>query len=186
MKKSYIIAPFLVILLLLCGCAAKVTTTTATPTTNAPTTTAPSSTSTTAATISTASTVFTAQLSGAQVVPPIDTPAAGSVTFTVDPTGTRVHFVLKVSNITDAVAARLHEGQPGANGQGVVILFPGPVQSGTFTGALAEGNFNASSLVGSLTGKTIADFMALLQSGQAYVNVGTAKYPKGEIRGQIR
>jgi len=113
-KKSYIVAPFLVILLLLCGCAAKVTTTTATPTTNAPTTTAPSSTSTTAATISTASTVFTAQLSGAQVVPPVDTPAAGSVTFTVDPTGTRVHFVLKVSNITDAVAARLHEGQPGA------------------------------------------------------------------------
>jgi hypothetical protein len=51
---------------------------------------------------------------------------------------------------------------------------------------LAQGNFNASVLIGSLTGKTIADFVALLESGQAYVNVGTTKNPKGEIRGQIR
>ncbi len=103
----------------------------------------------------------------------------------MDPTATRVYFVLTVSNIADVTAARVHEGKPGINGQGVLILYPGPTQSGTFTGELAQGNFNASVLIGTLTGKTMADFVVLLQSGVAYVNVGTANNPHGEIRGQI-
>ena len=37
-----------------------------------------------------------------------------------------------------------------------------------------------------LAGKSVADLVALFQSGQAYVNVGTTQNPKGEIRGQIR
>jgi uncharacterized protein YceK len=185
-KKTRVFIPVLAVLLLFSGCAAKVTTTTTSPpTTSVPTTATVSSTSTTATTLSTVATTFTAELSGAEVVPAVDTSATGSATFTVDATSTRVHFVLKVSNITDAIASRVHEGKPGTNGQGLVILFPGPTQSGTFTGALAQGNFNASALIGSLTGKTIADFVALLKSGQAYVNVGSTKNPQGEIRGQI-
>jgi hypothetical protein len=50
---------------------------------------------------------------------------------------------------------------------------------------LAQGNFNASVLIGSLTGKTLVEFAVLLQGGLAYVNVGTTKNPQGEIRGQI-
>ena len=186
-RKTRVIASLLAVALLFFGCAARVTTTTTSPaTTNAPTTSTASSTSTTATTSSTVATTFTAELSGKEVIPAVDTSATGSATFTVDATGTRVHFVLKVSNITDVTASRVHEGQPGTNGRGLLILFPGPTQSGTFTGALAESNFNASALIGWLTGKTIADFVALLESGQAYVNVGTTKNPKGEIRGQIR
>lgn len=186
MKKTLVFMPVLAVLLLFSGCAAKVTTTTTSPaTTNAPTTTTASSTSTTATTVSTVATTYTAELSGKEVLPAVDTSATGSATFTVDATSTRVHFVLKVSNITDVTASRLHEGKPGTNGQGLLILFPGPTQSGIFTGVLAQGNFNASALIGSLTGKTIADFVALLESGQAYVNVGSTKNPKGEIRGQI-
>jgi hypothetical protein len=186
-KKTRVLIPALTALLLFSGCAAKVTTTTSSPpTTNAPTTTTAGSTSTTTTALSTVATTFTAQLSGTEVVPAVDTSATGSATFTVDATGTRVHFVLKVSNITDVIASRVHEGKPGTNGQGLLILFPGPTHSGNLTGVLAQGNFNASVLIGSLTGKTIADFVALLESGQAYVNVGTTKNPKGEIRGQIR
>ena len=51
---------------------------------------------------------------------------------------------------------------------------------------LAEGNFNASALIGSLAGKSVVDLVALFQGGQVYVNVGTTQNPKGEIRGQIR
>jgi hypothetical protein len=184
-KKILVFAPVLALLLPLCGCAADVsTTTTSVSTTAAPTTTA-SSTSTTATTLPIAAMTFTAELSGKDVVPAVDTPATGSATFTLDSTGTRMHFVLKVSNITDVIASRVHEGKPGSNGQGLLILFPGPIQTGTFTGTLAQGNFNASALIGSLTGKTIVDFVALLRSGQAYVNIGTVKNPKGEIRGQL-
>ena len=186
MNRIRVSIPALSALLLFSGCAAKVTTTTSIPpTTNAPTTTTASSTSTTTTAVSTVATTFTAQLSGTEVVPAVGTSATGSATFTVDATGTRVHFVLKVSNITDVIASRVHEGKPGINGQGLLILFPGPTKSGPFTGVLAQGNFNVSALIGSLAGKTVADFVAFLESGQAYVNVGTTKNPKGEIRGQI-
>lgn len=188
MTRILALAPVLAAILLLFGCTAEVTTTTTSPiTTNDPTTTtAAGSTSTTATATSSMATTFTAELAGSEVVPPVGTLATGSATFTVDATGSRAHFKLTVSNITDVIACRVHEGKPGTNGQGLLILYPGPTQSGTFTGVLSQGNFNASALIGSLTGKTIADFVALLRSGQAYVNVGTTKNPQGEIRGQIR
>ena len=173
-------------LLLLSGCAAKVTTTTTGPTTTVAPTTTTSSTSTTATSVTTATTTYTAELSGKEVVPAVNTLATGTATFEVDPTGARIHFVLKVSNITDVIAARVKEGQPGANGQGLLILFPGPTKTGTFSGALAQGNFNASALIGSLTGKSIADLVALIDAGRVYVNVGTLKNPLGEIRGQLK
>lgn len=186
MSKARVLVLVLAVVLLLPGCAAKPTTTTTGPaTTSVPTSATTSSTTTTAPATSTASTTYSAELSGKEVVPAIATSAAGSAILTVDATGTRVHFVLKVSNIADVTAARVKLGKPGTNGQGLLILFPGPPQHGAFTGTLAEGNFNASALIGSLTGKTIADFVALIQSGQVYVNVGTAKNPAGEIRGQV-
>lgn len=189
MKKILLLAPFLAVTLLVLGCATEVTTTTSPTTrpttTNAPTTTTGSSTSTTAPTTSAPATTFTAELSGAEVVPAVDTLATGSATFTIDATGTRAYFKLRVSNITGVIASRVHEGKPGTNGRGLLILYPGPTQSGTFTGVLAQGNFNASVLIGSLTGRTLAEFAVLLQGGLAYVNVGTVKNPQGEIRGQI-
>ena len=39
--------------------------------------------------------------------------------------------------------------------------------------------------MGSLAGKSIADLVAKMQSGEAYVNVHTEANPNGEIRGQI-
>jgi hypothetical protein len=184
MKKTLALG-VLTLVLLVCGCAAKATTTTTSTTGVSATTAGSTSTTTTVTTVAIAGETFTAELAGKNVLPPVDTSATGTVSFTVDATGTRVHFVLEVSNITDAVAARLHVGRAGANGQGLLILFPGPTKAGTFTGVLAEGNFNASALIGSLAGKTIADLITLLESGRAYVNVGTVKNPKGEIRGQI-
>lgn len=200
MKKTVLavlLAAVVALMLLTCGCWGEAATTTtsattpATATTTLPTTTSTSATTTTSSTSTTSTTLltgplsFTAELSGSEVVPAVDTLATGSATFTIDPSGTKASFVLKLSNISDVIASRVHEGKPGTNGPGVLILYPGPTQTGTFTGTLAQGNFNASVLIGSLTGKTIADFAALLASGEAYVNVGTTKNPEGEIRGQI-
>jgi len=204
-KRMCVFLPLLALVLLSFGCGGQVTTTTTSPPTTAAPTTTESSTSTTATTTSTtvavtsttgtsASTTavttapgktYTADLSGKDVVPSVDTTATGSVSFTVDATGTRIQFVLTVNNITDATAARVHVGKPGSNGPGVLILFAGPTHSGTFTGNLSGGTFNASALIGQFRGKTIADFVALITSDQAYVNVGTVKNPGGEIRGQI-
>jgi hypothetical protein len=156
------------------------------------TSTAPSIPSTTAAPTSTSvaspggDKTFTAQLSGDDMVPPTETSATGSATFTVDSTGTHVHFVLKVSDLVDTDASRVHQGASGSTGPGVVILFAGPTRAGLFSGTVASGSFDASVLIGPLTGKTISDLVALFESGEAYVSVGTTENPSGEIRGQIR
>ena len=200
----------LALVLLIVGCAGQGGTTTtsppstALPTTESTTTTtvaAPSTTATTTGTtVGVSSTTgasaatgvtavpgktYTADLSGKDVVPAVETTATGSASFTVDATSTRIQFVLSVTNLTDVIAARVRVGKPGGNGSGVLILYPGPTRSGAFTGNLSGGSFSASTLIGILAGKTIADFVALITSGQAYVNVGTVKNPGGEIRGQI-
>ena len=209
MKRTWVCLTLVSVALLALGCAGPGGTTTTGPPTTSPmstesTTTTTAAVSTTAASTSTTVGVssttsasagtgvtavpgktYTAQLSGKDVVSPVNTAATGSASFTVDATGTRMSFVLSVTNVTDVIAARVHVGKPGSNGPGVLILYPGPTQSGPFTGTLSGGSFGASALIGTLTGKTVADFVALIESGQAYVNVGTLKNPTGEIRGQI-
>jgi hypothetical protein len=207
-KRLCLPLTLLAFMLLIVGCTGQGATTTTSPpttalttksttTTVAPTSTSATVTSSTVAATSTTGTsastgvtappgnTYTANLTGKDVVPAVDTAATGTATFTVDATGTRMNFVLSVDNVTDVIASRVHVGEPGSNGPGVLILYPGPTRSGTFTGALAGGTFSGSALFGQLQDKTIADFVALIASGQAYVNVGTVMNPKGEIRGQI-
>jgi hypothetical protein len=162
----------------------------ATTTVNSATTTATApieiTTTTIPLTTTTVTVTFTAELLGKEVVPPVQTIATAEATFTFESTLDRAYFVLKVSNLDGATASRLKEGKPGTNGQGVLILYSGPAIVGPYTGVLAEGYFNASALIGSLKGKTIAHLKALMESGGAYVNVGTVKNPNGEIRGQVK
>ena len=65
-------------------------------------------------------------------------------------------------------------------------LFAGPKKEGKFSGLLAKGTITDKDLIGPLAGKTVADLVAMIKDGGAYVNVHTDKYPDGEIRGQIK
>lgn len=199
MKRTLVAALVVLVMLLISGCwggetttttsatvPASVSTTVASSTASTLTTTTASSTSTTVPISFDEASVFVVELSGAEVVPAVDTRATGSAVIKIDPTGTRAYFKLTLSNITDVIASRVHEGKPGSDGQGLLILYPGPTLSGPYTGVLAQGYFDASALIGSLTGRTLAEFAILLQDGNAYINVGTVENPKGEIRGQIR
>lgn len=129
---------------------------------------------------------YKAWLSGGEMVPPVDTEATGAATFTVDASGDRIHFSLSVANLTDPDSSRVHQGATGGNGPGVLILLSGRYGQGQVTGTIASGSFDAAVFIGPLEGKTIANFVALLESGQAYVSVGSVTNPSGEIRGQIR
>ena len=55
----------------------------------------------TTAPVNIAGATFTAQLSGVNEVPAVDTAALGTVTFTVDSTGTKMTYVLKVTALTE-------------------------------------------------------------------------------------
>ena len=144
--------------------------------------------STTAANTSTTvvSSTYSAELSGANEVPPVTTSAGGTLTLMVAADDSSVHYQLRVSEISDLTVARLHEGGAGATGTTILTLYGGPTKAGVFSGVVTQGSFTAAQLLGPLTGKTIADFLALVKSGQVYLNVGTNGHIEGEIRGQVK
>ena len=129
---------------------------------------------------------YLAQLSGQNESPALSTSASGTLTITVAADGSSVHYVLTVSKITNLTLARLHEGKAGATGTTVLTIYGGPTRSDVFTGVVTQGSFTAAQLGGSLRGKTIADFVALVKAGSVYLNVGTSSHPSGEIRGQLK
>ena len=79
--------------------------------------------------------------------------------------------------------AHIHIGPADDTGPVAAFLF-GLVEEGV-DGVDADGTLTAADLIGPLEGGTIADLVAEMRAGNAYVNVHTVAIPAGEIRGQI-
>ena len=107
-------------------------------------------------------------LSGAQEVPPVQTMASGSGTFTINPDKS-VSGHVTTKGIT-AVAAHIHDGAMGKNGTVAVPL-----------AKAGDGEWTVPSGA-KLTDAQYADF----QKGDLYVNVHSAAHPDGEIRSQLK
>lgn len=142
-----------------------------------------------AAQASAASATFTAQLSGANEVPAVDTAARGVATFQLSYDGSELTYRLNVANIENVHMAHIHLAPVGVNGGVVAWLYPDapppvPIE-GRSQGTLATGTITSADLVGPLAGMTLADLVAAMETGGAYVNVHTEQNPGGEIRGQI-
>ena len=110
---------------------------------------------------------FTTALGGAAEVPgPGDPEGTGSATVTVSAAKKQVCYAIQVSGIGDPTAAHIHEGAAGAAGPPVVTLDPP-------------------------TGEDCVDVDAaiaakiLARPAQYYVNVHTAEFPGGAVRGQL-
>jgi hypothetical protein len=129
---------------------------------------------------------FKAKLSGKDEVPSVKTKAKGEIEFKLSKEGRELSYKLKVKNIENPTAAHIHLGIKGKSGPPVANLFSGPKKEGKFSGDLSEGIIMADNLSGDLMGKSIADLVQLIKSGEAYVNVHTDSKPDGEIRGQIK
>ena len=140
---------------------------------------------------------YAAPLSGDQEVPPRATPASGEATFQLSADGLALSYTVTVRDIANVTAGHIHLGPRGANGDIVLPLVPAaPPGGGPRSGVIGQGTSTAAELVGPLMGKTIADLVAELDAGNAYVNIHTASgaspatqqpgdIPPGEIRGQI-
>jgi hypothetical protein len=106
-------------------------------------------------------------LSGAAEVPPVTTAATGTVHITITP-DRMVSGNIKVSGMVPTMA-HIHEGAIGKNGPPIITLtkvlddsFAVPAES-----KLSEAQYSS--------------FLA----GHLYINVHSAAYPNGEIRGQL-
>jgi CHRD domain len=139
---------------------------------------------------------YAAQLVSAQEVPSVSSVARGSFRATVDEAGQTIEYELTFTDLEAAVSqAHIHTAQHGVNG-GIMLwlcgtpALPGPVgtpacpASGTITGTLTPTQIVAVPAQGIAPGE-FAEVVAALRNGVAYANVHSAKFPGGEIRGQI-
>jgi len=139
---------------------------------------------------------YVAQLVGANEIPAVQSPGKGVAKFTLNKAGTSLRYTLKVRGVMNAEGGHIHLGTAAENGEIVVDLMnSGPMRM-TRRGFSSHGVLTAAQLGGSLAGHTLADLVAQLNAGTAYVNVhsddgvappntGAGDFPDGEIRGQI-
>jgi hypothetical protein len=121
----------------------------------------------------------TANLSGAQEVPPVNTDASGSATVTISSDGSSLSYRVSYQGLSGAAsAAHIHFGARGQNGP--VIL---PLEHGA---SPFSGTLTATNLERVPDGpQSFAAAVREIRQGDMYVNIHTAANPGGEIRGQL-
>ncbi|RZI40000.1 CHRD domain-containing protein [Herbaspirillum sp. HC18] len=107
-------------------------------------------------------------LTGANEVPPNNSKATGAGVFTID-RGTRQFSATVITTGIVGTAAHIHQGVANDSGPVVFPMTQDPAGSGVWkvSGQLTEAQ------------------MAVLSAEQFYMNVHSAAFPSGEIRGQI-
>jgi hypothetical protein len=122
-----------------------------------------------------------ARLLGRNEVPPAD-PDGRGLAF-VDTGRTRVCFALAWTDIGPPIFAHIHSGVAGVNGPVVVLFFDAPEPAGSPPAALPD-TINAAA--GCVGGQSPALLRDIRQHPSAYyVNIHTAAFPGGAIRGQL-
>src|SRR5215218_10208354 len=128
---------------------------------------------------------FDVILTGAAEVPPVQTSASGFAELEVEEGSDNMEYDIIAINIDRVTQAHIHQGTSSEAGPVVATLFNASTPTGPTTGDLTNGTITSANLEGPLQGKQLSDLIALMQNGQAYVNVHTEQNPDGEIRGTI-
>lgn len=116
---------------------------------------------------------FDAWLDGAQEVPIVATMAKAVASIVLADDLSMATYDVRITGLSGPIAAsHLHLGDPGQNG-GVIL----DLGAGIMGSERIMGTFNTSGLGDML--------ISQLLRGEVYLNVHTAMYPDGEIRGQV-
>lgn len=137
------------------------------------------------------------QLISYEEVPSRSSAASGQFRAFIDDAAGTIRYELSYSGLEgDVRMSHIHFGQPGVNG-GISIwlcqtadfldptgLAPTCPQSGTVTGLLTQANVVGPADQG-IAPAELAEIVAAIRAGFAYVNVHSSLFPGGEIRGQL-
>ncbi|MFN3590644.1 MAG: CHRD domain-containing protein [Thermaurantiacus sp.] len=134
---------------------------------------------------------FGATLTGAQEVPPVDTPASGSGLIVIS--GSMMNVSVTFANLTTPLSVgHIHCCAPIGQNAGVAVDFMNlpAVQTGSFdrsfnlldAATYTASFFNASGGTAELARDRL---LGAFNDGTAYFNLHTPQFPGGEIRGQI-
>ena len=130
---------------------------------------------------------FTATLNAANERQANPVNSSGTGTATVVQTGTEFAYTVNYSGLTGSpTLAHIHGPADASVSTGVMVAFNPSSASGT-SGSFS-GRFIAADILsqGGRPPVSVDSLVALMKSGNVYVNVHTAQYPAGEIRGQLR
>lgn len=128
---------------------------------------------------------FDAILTSAAEVPPVQSSASGFAELEVEEGSDNMEYGIIAINIDKVTKAHILQGSSSEAGPVVATLFNPSTPTGPITEELTAGSITSANLEGPLQGKQLSDLIALMQNGQAYVNVHTEQNPDGEIRGTI-
>ena len=134
---------------------------------------------------------FQLRLEGFQENPSLSTPARGRLALKIQDNDT-IEYHLQYSGFegTTVTASHIHLGARHTNGGVVAFLCGGgdkpacPSPSGE-----VEGTIDAADVIGpvnqGIAPGEFAEFVRAIRAGYTYANVHSARFPGGEIRGQI-
>ncbi len=126
---------------------------------------------------------FSANLTGQQEVPPVDTQATGQSILVQDLLSNQtIPYLVNVTSIQGVTQGHILRAAGGENGPIVVTLFSFDSPQ---TEVLQNGTIASNNLEDPMQGKTIPDLIAAMQNGTTYVNVHTEQNPEGGTRGQL-
>lgn len=134
---------------------------------------------------------FSASLSGANEVPPINTAGTANFEMTIQPSG--ITFSLTFSDLSaPPEAAHTHFAPSKVNGGVLIWLCGGGGQpacpattEGTITGTITAANVTGIAAQGIAPGD-LDSALEAVRDGLSYANMHNDNFPPGEIRGQIR
>ena len=133
---------------------------------------------------------FSASLSGAEEVPPINTSGIAAFEMRIQP-GT-ITFSLTFSDLSSPLAvAHLHFAPSKVAGGVMIFLCGGGGQpacpaatSGTITGTITAANVTGPTTQGISPGD-LDSALEAVRAGLSYANIHTANFGGGEVRGQV-
>ena len=95
-------------------------------------------------------------------------------------------YKMNVTGLTDATGANIKLGKIGEGNDVVVNLLKISKNKARPTGMLIRGNITDESLMGSMSGKTLADLRTAMANNETYISLSTSAHPDGEIAGLIK
>ena len=140
---------------------------------------------------------FKATLVGVDEVPALSNVGAGTFTMLIDFGDTSFDYQLTFSGVSGsgATQSHIHLAQKGVNG-GIMVFFctnlgngpPGTQAcpaNGTVGGTITAGNVGGGAAAQGIAAGEFAEVLKAIRAGVVYVNVHSALFPGGEIRGQL-
>jgi hypothetical protein len=136
---------------------------------------------------------ISADLKGFEEVPAKFTAGKGTFRATIDQTAQTITFTLTFSGLSGApLMSHIHFGQKDVNGGVQVFLCDGAGHtacpagtSGTLTGTIHAADVIPTVPDQGIEAGEFNKLVTAILAGKTYVNIHTAQFPMGEIRGQI-